>query len=140
MVVRDIYEIGFALAEIEGPFLAAGGSAELQIECLDRLKVPPEVEGAPDGHRRFQRQLRRKAHQNFIHSRRCPGFVINEHYRSIAIKLDPVRAGGEREDGTIIERDAEFALELGFDRLDLVAAPCFKTEKEIDCPFEPGPL
>ena len=76
---------------------------------------------------------------SFVPGRR-PGFIIDERHRSIGVEFDPVRAGGEREGGTIIKRDAEFALAFGFDHLDLIAASCLETEIEIDGFFKPRPL
>src|ERR1700730_8670561 len=138
MVLSDVLEIGFA--EIDGLFCAALGSAELQIQCIDCIGLASKVEGAAQAHRRFQCQLRREADENFVRSRWCSSLVIDERYRSIGVQLDPVRAGGEREDGTISKRDVEFALALGFDQPDFIAASCFESEIEIDCFFKPRPL
>ena len=132
MVFRDVHEIGVGSGKRDGSFLTAEGAAEFEIKGLDGFDFASKVKGTPNAHRRFQGELRREAHDNFIRSGRRAGLVIDERYGSIVIQLDPVRARRQQKDGTIGKTDIEFAFGLGFYRLDPVAAPCFELEIEID--------
>ena len=116
------------------------GPAEFEIERLIGFERGEPVESAAPQHRRFQRQLRRKSHLDFVSAWRRSALVIDEPRSARSEFVDSVGPRGQFERRAARERKDDFAPPLDPNALDIAARLALEVEDEVEALFDVGPV
>src|SRR6202023_3264590 len=72
-------------------------------------------------------------------ARRLRGLVVEDDKASVAAALDAVGARRQDEGARIVERNSDFAPDLGVDRLDIAAPRDLPRRKPLSAALKPRP-